>query len=118
MPYRIAIASSDGESVDQHFGQARNLLVYEIDNSSINFIEDREIELFPDEAAHSERNMNIFVESLSDCSAVFVRRIGVQSAKYLHARNIHTFEVNFSLNHIFATLLRHQIIGRVRLFNV
>jgi predicted Fe-Mo cluster-binding NifX family protein len=117
MSYRIAIASSDGESVNQHFGQARNLLVYEIDDdNNVNFIEDREINLISDEAAHTDRNMHIFAEALNDCSAVFVRRIGAQSAKYLHSRNIRTFEVNFSLNHIFTTLIYQQIRGRVRLF--
>jgi predicted Fe-Mo cluster-binding NifX family protein len=117
MSYRIAIASNDGESVNQHFGQAKNLLIYEIDDNGVSFIEDREITTIPDEAAHTDRNMNIFAEALNDCSAVFVRRIGAQSAKYLHAHNIRTFEVNFSLNHIFTTLIRHQKNGRVRLFN-
>jgi nitrogen fixation protein NifX len=117
MTYRIAIASKDGESVDQHFGQAKNLLIYEIDDNSVSFIEDREIELLSDEAAHSSGNMHIFAEALKDCSAVFVRRIGAQSAKYLHAHNIRTFEVNFTLNHIFQTLIRHQKNGRVRLLH-
>lgn len=114
--YRIAIASSDGESVNQHFGQARSLLIYEISDAGVKFIEDREIKLIPDEAAHTERNMNIFAEALSDCSAVFVRRIGAQSAKFLHERNIRTFEVDFTLNHIVTTLLKRQTAGRVRLF--
>jgi nitrogen fixation protein NifX len=114
--YRIAIASSDGESVNQHFGQARNLLIYEISDEGVEFIEDRAINLFADEAAHTERNMTVFANTLNDCSAVFVRRIGAQSAKFLHEHNIRTFEVNFSLNHVISTLLRHQKNGRVRLF--
>ncbi|MDR1583327.1 MAG: hypothetical protein LBS55_08750 [Prevotellaceae bacterium] len=114
--YRIAIASSDGESVNQHFGQARNLLIYEISDTGVEFIEDREIKLLPDEAAHTDRNMNIFAEALNDCSAVFVRRVGAQSAKFLHERNIRTFEVDFTLNHIVTTLIKHQSKGRVRLF--
>lgn len=116
MTYRIAIASRDGESVNEHFGQARNLLVYEVDDTCIRFVEDREIELRAGEAAHTAENMKIFAEALSDCSAVFVRRIGARSATYLNARNIRTFEVDFSLNRIFAALLRHQTVGRVRLF--
>ncbi|MDR0613226.1 MAG: hypothetical protein LBG45_07090 [Dysgonamonadaceae bacterium] len=114
--YRIAIASSDGESVNQHFGQVRSLLIYEISDAGAEFVEDREINLASGEAAHTERNMNIFAETLSDCSAVFVRRIGAQSAKFLHERNIRTFEVDFTLNHIIATLLKRQTGGRVRLF--
>lgn len=117
MSYRIAIASSDGESVNQHFGQAKSLLIYEIDAEDADFIEDREIKLIPGEAAHSDGNMNIFAKALSDCSAIFVRRIGARSAQYLHARNIRTFEVDFSLNRIVTTLIRNQAKGRVRLFH-
>jgi hypothetical protein len=62
--------------------------------------------------------MNIFALALSDCSAVFVLRIGARSAKYLHSHNIRTFDVNFSLNHIFTTLIRIRKNGRVRLFEL
>jgi hypothetical protein len=44
-----------------------------------------------------------------------VRRIGSQSARFLHARNIRTFEVDFTLHRIVSTLIRHQKTGRVRL---
>ncbi|MDR1153798.1 MAG: hypothetical protein LBL04_03735 [Bacteroidales bacterium] len=111
MPYRVAIASSDGESVNRHFGQARSFLVYEIDAGNASFVEDREIELIPGEAAHSDENMNIFARALSDCSAIFVRRIGARSAQYLQSRNIRTFEVDFSLNRIITALLKTRVFG-------
>jgi nitrogen fixation protein NifX len=116
MSYRIAIASSNGEAVDRHFGQARNFLVYEISDAGVEFVEDREIRLVSGEAAHTERNMNIFADALSDCSAVFVQRIGATSARFLHERNIRPFEVSFTINHIVTTLLKQRDAGRVRVF--
>ncbi|MDR3267573.1 MAG: hypothetical protein LBT83_00700 [Tannerella sp.] len=115
MPYRIAIASSDGESVNLHFGQAANLLIYEIGDDGVAFIEDREVRLITGQAAHTEDNLNIFAALLKDCSAIFVRRIGAQSKKHLITKNIKCFEVDFSLNHIFNTLLKNQQRGRVRI---
>ncbi|MDR0574732.1 MAG: hypothetical protein LBG96_12000 [Tannerella sp.] len=112
--YRIAVASSDGEAVNLHFGQATNLLIYEIGEEKVDFIEDRNVELVPDEAAHTEANMEIFADALRDCSAIFVRRIGERSLRYLRERNITVFEVDFSLNHIFNTLLKNGRRGRVR----
>ncbi|MDR1454235.1 MAG: hypothetical protein LBJ01_01165 [Tannerella sp.] len=114
LSYRIAIASSDGDTVNLHFGQATNLLIYEIGEEKVDFIEDRKVELVAGEAAHAEANMEIFVDALRDCSAIFVRRIGERSLRYLRERNITAFEVNFSLNHIFNTLLKNRRRGRVR----
>lgn len=114
MSYRIAIASSNGESVDQHFGQAQNFLIYEIGSKSVDFVEDREVQLVQGETPHSEESLERLVKLLEDCSAVFVLKIGVRSSKYLQLRNISIFEVDFSLNHIFTTLIKQQQ-GRVRI---
>jgi predicted Fe-Mo cluster-binding NifX family protein len=114
MSYRIAIASSDGEAINQHFGQATNLLIYEVGGGSVNFIEERDIELIPGEAAHTDGNMRIFADALHDCSAIFVLRIGQRSLQYLRERNITAFEVNYALHHIFNTLLKNERRGRVR----
>jgi nitrogen fixation protein NifX len=113
--YRIAIASSDGNAVDLHFGQATSFLIYEIGDEKVDFIEERDVCLIPGEAAHTEENMKILAEALHDCSAVFVRRIGQRSLRYLFERKITAFEVNFSLNHIFNTLLKSKQRGRVRI---
>jgi predicted Fe-Mo cluster-binding NifX family protein len=112
---RIAIASSNGESVDQHFGQAGSFLIYEVGNGSIDFIEDRKLNHNPDGKAHSEDNLAKTVNLLKDCSAVFVLKIGLRSARYLYEHNIKSFEVAFPLNHIFKTLLKNQAKGRVRM---
>ena len=115
MTYRIAIASSNGETVNEHFGQATGLLIYEIGEEGVRFVDDRTVRLIPGEAAHTEGNMERFAEALHDCSAVFVRRIGARSAGYLHRRHISTFEVDFTLHHIFTTLVKNVQRGRVRL---
>jgi predicted Fe-Mo cluster-binding NifX family protein len=114
MSYRIAIASSNGESVDQHFGQAQNFLIYQVSSKGIDFVEDREVQLAQSETPHSEENLEHLVKLLDDCSAVFVLKIGARSSSYLQLRNISIFEVDFSLNHIFTTLIKQQQ-GRVRI---
>jgi len=108
MGYKIAIASSNGESVDQHFGQAKNFLIYEILQDSVEFIEDREVEFVSDEAAHSDSNLGQLSILLKDCKAVFVVKIGEKASSYLHINGISSFSVNYSLNHIFTSLLKRQ----------
>jgi nitrogen fixation protein NifX len=116
MVYKIAIASSDGESVNQHFGQAENFLIYEISDGKIEFIEDREVAsaCSGNECSHNDANFEILVELLKDCKAVFALKVGERAAKYLLVYGIQNFSVDYSLNHIFETLLKRQK-GRVRI---
>ena len=47
---RIAVASTNGENVDLHFGKARSLYVYEYDEESdeFKFIDQRNVEIEAD----------------------------------------------------------------------
>jgi nitrogen fixation protein NifX len=108
MAYRIAIASSDGESVNQHFGQTKNFLIYDILEGSVEFVEDREVNFETNESAHSDSNLGQLSILLKDCKAVFVSKIGEKASSYLYINGISSFSVNYSLNHIFSTLLKRQ----------
>ena len=108
MAYRIAIASSNGESVDQHFGQAENFLIYEITDNGVNFIEDREVGAASNGKEHSDIGLNRVVDALYDCKAVFVLKIGMKASRYLNQRGLKSFEVDYSLHHIFTILLKNQ----------
>jgi predicted Fe-Mo cluster-binding NifX family protein len=114
MAYRIAIASSNGESVNQHFGQAENFLIYEVSNGKVNFIEDREVEAASNGKEHSAIGLTRVADTLQDCNAVFVLKIGMQASRYLYQRGLKSFEVDFSLNHIFNTLLKNQKKGFIK----
>ena len=108
MSYRIAIASSDGESVNQHFGQAGNFLIYEITEGHVDFIEDREVTIDLAEKAQSDAHFERVTILLKDCKAVFVLKIGERAIRYLYINGIKSFAVDFSLNFIFMTLLKRQ----------
>jgi predicted Fe-Mo cluster-binding NifX family protein len=112
--YRIAIASSDGESVNQHFAQAENFLIYEVSDDGVVFIEDREVNVNSEEKLHSDTKIEIITNLLKDCKAVFVLKIGERAIRYLYVNGIKSFPVNYSLNRIFTTLVKRQN-GRVRI---
>ena len=113
--YRIAIASSNGETVDMHFWQATSFLIYEIGDEGASFVEDRAIENVKDENEHSMQNMEKRAKILSDCKAVFFLKIGMRSSRYLYEHGIKPFEVSFSLNHIFKTLIKNEKQGRIKI---
>jgi nitrogen fixation protein NifX len=108
MTYRIAIASSDGQVVDQHFAKAENFLIYEITEGNVEFIEDRLVNDGSAEDSHSDAHIEEIRDLLGDCKAVFVLKIGERAIRYLYLNGIKSFAVDFSLNHIFTTLLKRQ----------
>jgi predicted Fe-Mo cluster-binding NifX family protein len=115
MSYKIAIASNNGESVNQHFGQADNFLIYEIGDEEVRFMEDRKVYRDCEEESHSEENLEKVILLLKDCSAVFVLKIGMKSSRYLYEHGIKTFEVHFPVNHILKTLLKNHRRGIVKI---
>lgn len=117
MSYKIAIASSNGESVNQHFGQAENFLIYEITKEKVHFIVDRHVEKASEGTEHSEEGLIRLADQLQDCKAVFVSKIGMKASRYLYQRNIKSFQVDFTLHYIFTTLLANEQKGKVNIFN-
>ena len=114
MAYKIAIASNNGESVNQHFAKAQNFLIYEILEAKVEFIEDRIVNTGFNENPQTDNRIEVIINTLSDCKAVFVSNIGEKAKRQLDLNGIKSFAVNFSLNNIFTTLLKRQN-SRVRL---
>ena len=112
MSYKIAIASTNGESVNEHFGQAENFLIYEVTKDTVNFVEDRSVQAASSGTEHSEEGLVRLADNLQDCKAVFVLKIGVKASRYLYQRNIKSFQVNFSLNYIFTSMIKNEQKGR------
>lgn len=94
MSHLIAVASSDGKVVNQHFGHSRQFLIFEInDENSWEFKELRNTQPACSESQHSESSMQEAVEALSDCSAVIVSQIGYGAVQALNSRGIRAFVV-------------------------
>ena len=76
---RIAVASSDGINVDQHFGKADRFLIYKFGVKELTMIEERTVQPFSDEVAGHAFNSERFAkvkEVLTDCEQVFIVKIG------------------------------------------
>jgi|SRR5574344_1956906 predicted Fe-Mo cluster-binding NifX family protein len=114
MSYNIAIASANGQTVNQHFGLAKNFLIYRISDAGVAFVEDRLITgVLPSEHHHSEERLVAIANQLQDCALLFVSKIGVQASRYLYDHDIKSFEVNFSLHKVLSLLLETEKKGRI-----
>ena len=77
---RIAVASSNGENVDLHFGKAKSLFVYEYDEKEdkFNFIDQRNVEI---EADMKHQNPKI-IKAIEDCEVAICEQFGPKAAIY------------------------------------
>ena len=83
---RIAVASKDGQQVDEHFGKASRFLLYETSEAGSRFVEERRCVPLssgdPDHAFDLARFQAV-LKALAGCRRVYVSRIGQRPAEEL-----------------------------------
>jgi nitrogen fixation protein NifX len=70
---KIAVVSSDGKVINQHFGKASRFLIFEANCNEIQFLEVREtIPLFGSaDSGHADEALSKTISLIEDCKAVF-----------------------------------------------
>lgn len=97
--YRVAIASSDGESVNIHFGKSFFFYIYSIDDESgYNLIEKRSVVPVCQDGSHVKSEMEESVKQFSDCKYVIASRIGPGAAQILTSAGIISMELPGSID--------------------
>lgn len=92
MSYKIAVASSDGKVVNQHFGHSRRFIIFKADDEGKwSFIEDRITIPACSTGEHNELSMQSVVKLLSDCRTVIVSQIGLGAVQALKNEGINAF---------------------------
>ncbi|HEX2955104.1 MAG TPA: NifB/NifX family molybdenum-iron cluster-binding protein [Bacillota bacterium] len=91
--FRVAVASSDGKFVNDHFGRAHQFLIFEYIGGTYRFVEMRSN--IPscqweknEEDAHAQT-----IRNLKDCQAVLVSRIGPGALHTLASNGIRSYEI-------------------------
>ncbi len=85
---KIAVATKDGVSINQHFGHAKQFWIYELDAKHCELLEKREIEHYCLGNHSSKTAMAKILVTIADCAAVFVAKIGDSPAEKLNAINV------------------------------
>jgi len=110
---RVAVATSDGVVIDEHFGRAREFRVYDVNSSGgYRQIEVRSIgHVAWDEAR--VQSADTAVEQLSDVDAVLALQIGQSAAVTLSGRGIRCFAVRGEVDRVLSTYgRRHDLLNR------
>lgn len=78
--YKIAVASSDGIVVNQHFGHAEKFLIYEISDGKYNLTEIRTVTPVCNSGNHDDGKLAENLKKIQDCKYLLVSRIGAGAA--------------------------------------
>jgi len=83
-----AVASKEGLAISEHFGHAKQFFVYEIDKNECQLLEKREVRHYC-LGGHSDKSaLSGILETIKDCEAVFVAKIGDGPTEKLAVRGI------------------------------
>lgn len=91
---RVAIASKDGISVNEHFGRATFFQIYDLSADGYCKAEVRDaVAVCQYMSRHSVTNFERVSSLLADCDALLVSKIGEAAASYFIQKNVRVFEV-------------------------
>jgi nitrogen fixation protein NifB len=85
----VAVASQEGVLVNQHLGEAHQILIYKEENGEVEMVDQR----VAPEPGSKDRRWQILSKTLSDCRALLVSGIGEKPKKILSSNGIEIIEV-------------------------
>jgi predicted Fe-Mo cluster-binding NifX family protein len=108
MDVKIAVASSDGVTVDQHFGRARSFWIYLLHDDGYDFLELRENEAPCSGQSHDDNALQQAAARIADCRGVVVAQIGAGAIDTLILHRISAFTLPGTVEEAFASLIRSK----------
>ncbi|MBQ8176361.1 MAG: dinitrogenase iron-molybdenum cofactor biosynthesis protein [Oscillospiraceae bacterium] len=99
MIFRIAIASTDGIIVNQHFGHAERFHIVEINSNTdvYKFAESRNVTPCCNNKDHEISSFDMVLKMLSDVQAIFVSKIGAGAADYLEHKGLAVYQAPYPI---------------------
>lgn len=92
--FRIALATSDGIVVNQHFGRADKFRIYDIrQDNTFQFAQERNVVPVCQGGNHDTAKMKETCGYLSDCKYVLVSKIGQGAANVLELEGVSPMEL-------------------------
>lgn len=88
---KIAFTTSNGETIDQHFGQCQSFHIWEVGADQAAFLEAVSV---GEHGSDEEDRIAARANLLSDCAIVYTMQIGGPAAAKLVAQKIHPMKTN------------------------
>ena len=88
---KIAVATTDGKTVNEHFGRAEKFLIYNVTGTKFDLLMEKHVEPYATGSKDHDFDVSRFhevVKGLKDCEKVFITKIGDEPAGALKAMGI------------------------------
>lgn len=89
---RIAVTTSDGKQVDEHFGKATSFKIYDLENGVLKMVDLREVQSYcecengepvgPNHQFSNDR-FTLVTDQIKDCKVLYTKQIGDKPKKQL-----------------------------------
>jgi predicted Fe-Mo cluster-binding NifX family protein len=90
---RVAVASVNGQDIDQSLAEASHFRIYDVGTSRFEFVESRE-EAVP----AAGRSVEALLDTIADCSILLVRELGGATGGKLRVSWVTVWEVPTAIN--------------------
>ena len=111
--YRIAVASSDGIVVNNHFGRARAFYIYAQNEEKTELLEVRKLPPVCEMGEHDEARLQENVDKLSDCTHLLASRIGNGARAALERRGISCYEIPGIISESIEQLVKYEQVNEL-----
>ncbi len=110
MDTKIAVASSDGKTVNEHFGRAGRFMIFRIHKMGHDLLEERENLPSCSGQQHSDDLLERSADLISDCKGVIISQIGPGAIDLLVVRGIIPFTLPAGIDEALAVVARSKLI--------
>ena len=96
--FRVAVASTDGYTVDTHFGRAYDFYIYQYLVDEWIFVEKRTVNPVCQDGQHSVAAMQKNISQFADCQYVVASKIGTGAMSALQSQDIVPMSLPMDIN--------------------
>lgn len=102
--HRIALASSTGLMVDEHFARCGRFVIVDAQDGGWRTVETRLVPPANAAGTHNRGDFERAADLLADCDGLFVAKIGPYAAELLLQRGLRVFEAPYAVEFLLQKL--------------
>lgn len=107
--YKVAVASTDGIVINQHFGRADTFYIYEVaETGNYRFLETRIVTPICNGGNHNKEKLCSNIRKFKDCKYILVSRIGMGAANVMEQSGIVPMELPGMIEESIGKLITYE----------
>ena len=110
MGMKIAIASTDGKVINEHFGRANRFMIFEVCPQHYEYKEWRKVQRCCHSGEHEFKAFEEVARVLIDCMAIVVAKIGESASHYMESKGFIVFEAPYWIEDVLQKMIEEHLL--------